>query len=187
MMLDPLAASIVSISFGLMFLLASVHKLTAFGRFRAVVAEFRVMPEILVPIAALLLPLLEIVLGIAWLFLADMRPAALVTLVLLALYTSVIAFNLLRGRVHIRCGCGFGKPAGGDESLTWGLVIRNACLLLAAIAATLPVSPRVTGLLDHAVLVVALAAVILIFTAGNQLIRNSAAINSWRQAVRPHD
>ena len=187
MMLDPLAASILSIGFGLMFLLASVHKLTDFGRFRAVVAEFRVMPGILAPVAAALLPVLEVVLGLAWLFLADVRAVSLVTLMLLALYTSVIAFNLLRGRVHISCGCGFGKAAGGDEALTWGLVVRNVCLLLAALAATLPVSPRVTGLLDHVILVAALAAVVLLFTAGNQLIRNSAAINTWRQAARRHD
>jgi hypothetical protein len=170
-----------------MFLLAAVHKLTALARFRAVVAEFRVMPEILVPLVAALQPLLEVVLGLAWLFLADVRAAAFVTFALLALYTSVIAFNLLRGRVHISCGCGFGKTAGGDEPLTWGLVIRNAWLLLAALGATLPVSSRMMGVLDHVTLVAALAAAVLLFTAGNQLIRNSAAINTWRQVVKPRD
>jgi hypothetical protein len=37
------------------------------------------------------------------------------------------------------------------------------------------------------VLVAALLGVILLFTASNQLIRNAAAINSWRRGVARHD
>ena len=187
MMLDPLLASIVSIGFGLMFLLASVHKLTGFGRFRAVLGEYRVMPGMLVPAVAAALPVLEIALGIAWLFANEPRITGLVTTGLLVLYTSAIALNLLRGRVHISCGCGFGKAARGDEVLSWGLVLRNAALTIAAVAATMPQSARATGALDYVVLVAALLGVVLLFTAGNQLIRNAAAINSWRRGVVRHD
>ena len=187
MMLDPLVASIVSIGFGLMFLLASVHKLTGFGRFRTILGDYRVMPGILVPMAAAAVPVLEIVLGLGWLFANEPRVAGLVTTGLLGLYTSAIALNLLRGRVHISCGCGFGKAARGDEALSWGLVVRNAAVLVAALAATMPQSTRAIGVVDYVVLVAALLGVILLFTAGNQLIRNAAAIKSWRAGVARHD
>lgn len=187
MMLDPLLASIVSIGFGLMFLLASVHKLTGFGRFRAVLDEYRVMPGMLVPPVAAAVPVLEIALGITWLFANEPRIAGIATTGLLVVYTSAIALNLLRGRVHISCGCGFGKAARGDEALSWGLVLRNAALTVAALAATLPQSARTTGALDYVVMVTALVCVVLLFTAGNQLIRNAAAIKTWRRGVVRHD
>jgi hypothetical protein len=187
MMLDPLVTSIISISFGLMFLLASVHKLTGFAQFRAVLHDYRVMPGAVVPLVAAALPVLEILLGLGWLFLADVRIAAFATIGLVALYSSTIAINLLRGRVHISCGCGFGKAAGGDETLSWGLVVRNAALLAAAVTATLPEASRSLGVLDYTTLLAALVAIVLLFTAGNQLIRNSGAINAWRRGVRPSD
>lgn len=186
-MLDPLVATIISVSFGLMFLLASVHKLTGFSRFRAVLAEYRVMPGIVVPAAAAALPMLEIMLGLGWLFLPEKRAVALVTVGLLVLYTSAIGFNLLRGRVHISCGCGFGKATRGDELLSWGLVARNAGLLGVATAATLPESSRAIGILDYVTLCAALLAVVLLFTAGNQLIRNAASMKTWRLVGKPHD
>ena len=65
--------------------------------------------------------------------------------------------------------------------------MRNMVLLLAAGAATLPVEPRAVGLLDYVTLVTALLAVILLFAAGNQLIRNGAAIRSWRSRVTHDD
>lgn len=186
-MLDPLVATIISVGFGLMFLLASVHKLTGFSRFRAVLRDYRVMPGAVVPLAAAALPVLEILLGLGWLFLADVRIVALGTIALVALYSFAIAINLLRGRVHISCGCGFGKSAAGDETLSWGLVVRNAALLVAAAAATLPETSRSLGMLDYVTLLAALVGIVLLFTAGNQLIRNSGAINTWRRGARPGD
>jgi hypothetical protein len=186
-MLDPLVALIISISFGLMFLLASVHKLTGFRQFRAVLAEYQVVPGVLVPIAAPVIPALEIALGLGWLFFSDVRVVALATIGLLVLYTSAIAINLLRGRVHISCGCGFGKSTQGEEALSWGLVVRNAGLFIAALAATLPETFRPLGVVDYVTLVAALLAIVMLFAAGNQLIRNAAAIKTWRRGVRPND
>lgn len=186
-MLDPLIGTILSIGFGLMLLLASVHKLSEFSRFRAVLADYRVMPAFIVPVVAAVLPIVEIVLGLTWLFAANIVVPAAATAALLVLYSSGIATNLLRGRVHISCGCGFGKSTGADDALSWGLVLRNAALLVAASAATLPVTQRTVGLLDYVTLVAALLAIILLFAAANQLIRNGAAIRSWRRPVTRDD
>ena len=186
-MLDPLIGTVLSIGFGLMLLMASVHKLSEFDRFRAVLADYRVMPALVVPVVAAVLPIVEIGLGLAWLFADSMAAPAAATMALLVLYSGSIAANLLRGRVHISCGCGFGKSSGGDDALSWGLVMRNLVLLVAAGTATLPVEQRAIGLLDYVTLVTALLTAVLLFAAGNQLIRNGAAIRSWRSRVRPDD
>lgn len=186
-MLDPLVGTILSIGFGLMLLMASVHKLSEFGRFRAVLADYRVMPAFIVPVVAATLPIVEIAVGLTWLFAANITVPAYATVALLMFYSGGIAANLLRGRVHISCGCGFGKSTGADDALSWGLVLRNIVLLVAAGAATLPAAQRPVGSLDYFTLVTAVLAAILLFAAGNQLIRNGAAIRSWRTRARRND
>ena len=53
-MLDPLLLKLASIGFGLLFLLAAVHKLTEFQKFRATFAAYEILPAaILVPVSFL--------------------------------------------------------------------------------------------------------------------------------------
>lgn len=184
-MIDPIVGGLISISFGLMFLLAAVHKLSATAEFRAVLADYRVMPASVVPVVAILLPICEIVLGLAWLF--SSIEVWLPTAGLLALYTAGISINLLRGRVHISCGCGFGRSTSADDALSWGLVLRNVVLIGAALLMAMPAAPRAVGVIDYVTLIAGLIAILFLFTAANQLIRNAAAINSWRRPVARHD
>lgn len=184
-MLDPIVATLISISFGLMLLLAAAHKLSALDEFRAVLADYRVLPASVVPFVAILLPLNEIVLGVFWLFSNDY--VWLPTAGLLALYTAGIAINLLRGRVHISCGCGFGRSTSADEALSWGLVLRNHVLIGAALLNAMPGTSRPVGMTDYVTLIAGLVAIFFLFAAANQLIRNAAAINSWRRPVARHD
>jgi hypothetical protein len=185
--IDHLILTIILLCFGLMFLMAAVHKLTTFGRFRAVLADYRVMPDSIVPVVAGALPGVEIAVGLSWLFAPDPYWVSIMTALLLTIYTSGIALNLLRGRVHISCGCGFGRSKTGDDVLSWGLVVRNLILIAAASAASLPVNQRVFGAIDYVTLVAAVVVVALLFTAGNQLIRNSADMKGWRRPVHHHD
>lgn len=57
--------------------------------------------------------------------------AALLMLVLLALYTAAVAINLLRGRRDIDCGC---AGAAARVRLGGAVLARNAALVLAALA-----------------------------------------------------
>jgi len=186
-MLDPLVLAVISIGFGLLFLLAAVHKLTGLQRFRAVLADYRIMPRAAVPLFAAALPAVEIAVGLGWLFSGRHGAVALATVVLLVLYTAAIALNLLRGRVHISCGCGFGKAGEGDDMLSWGLVLRNLALMAAALASLAPLGSREMRVFDYFTLVLALLVIALLFAAANQLIRNAAAINSWRRPGKRHD
>jgi hypothetical protein len=66
-MLDPLVLKLVSICFGLLFLLAAVHKLTAFQTFRGTLAAYQLLPTALVAPASIIVPVFEALLGAAWL------------------------------------------------------------------------------------------------------------------------
>ncbi len=179
-MLDPLILKLVSIGFGLLLLLAAVHKLTALPQFRATLTAYEIMPRALIAPASVLVPGIEALLGAAWLLSIQPVAIALASAVLLGSYTSAIALNLVRGRIHIDCGCSMGASAGRDQQLSWGLVARNSILMVAALAATVPATERAIGLVDYVTLVAALLAIVLLYGAANQLLNNGAAIGTWR-------
>lgn len=179
-MLDPLILRAISICFGLLLLLAAVHKFSAVHQFRAVLEDYQVMPRALTTIAARLIPLIEIALGAGWLMGFKPQMIALATAALLATYTSAIALNLLRGRTHISCGCGFGSRSSEDEQLSVWLVLRNSFLVAVALVAIVPTSSRTFGLIDYVTLVTTLIAGVLLYSAANQLLANGAAIGTWR-------
>ena len=179
-MLDPLVLKLVSISFGLLFLLAAVHKLTALATFRASLLGYQLLPGVLVSPASIVVPAFEALLGAAWLLAVSPVLTAFASAALLTAYTVAIAINVLRGRIHIDCGCGMTSSAGRDQQLSWGLVVRNLLLIIAVLSATLPASDRTIGILDYVTLVAGLLAIVLLYGAANQLLSNGAAIGTWR-------
>jgi len=106
--------------------------------------------------------------------------AAAATAAVLAGYTLAIVVNLRRGRRHVTCGCGLSGNDG--EYLSWGLVLRNAFLILVALLAALPASAREIGAGGYMMLAAALLASILLYAAASQLLRNGGAIDAWRRA-----
>jgi len=180
-MLDPLVLKIVAVGFGLMFVLAAMHKLSALAQFRAILAAYEIMPVRMTTLAAVVLPVIEAVLGVAWL--AAFRPplVALLTAARLACYTLGMALNLKRGRVHIDCGCSMGGHAGRGQQLSRGLLVRNAALILAALLALLPAGERSIGTLDYLTLVASVVSLVFLYAAANQLLSNGAAIGVWRK------
>lgn len=186
-MLDPLLLRIISIGFGMLLLMAAAHKLVSPAAFRSELADYRVLPARSVPAVSRLLPIVEAVLGLGWLLAPAQAALPGLTVALLAAYTAGIVINLLRGRVHISCGCGFGRAGTRDDTLSPGLVMRNGALIAAAFLATAPTRPRELGVLDYFLLAAALLVCLLLFSAGNQLIRNQAAIGSWRRGRASSD
>ncbi len=179
-MLDPLILKIVSIGFGLLFLLAAVHKMTALQHFRATLSAYEILPGALLAPLSIMVPILEALLGAAWLLAIQPVWVALTSAMLLAGYTTAIAVNLFRGRIHIDCGCSMGGSAGRDQQLSWSLVVRNAMLIVAALTAILPAGERTVGMVDYLTLVAGLLAIVLLYAAANQLLSNGAAIGTWR-------
>ena len=180
-MIDPLLVRAISVACALLLLLSAWHKLAARDRFSAALGDYRLLPAALLQPAAVLIPASEAVLGVAWLAGHGNGAVAMLTAALLALYAAAIAINLWRGRVHISCGCGFGGASGTDQQLSWWLVARNVLLGAVAMLAALPAASRELGFYDWLTVVLALAACGTLYAGASQLLRNGAAISSWRR------
>src|SRR3989442_15787293 len=105
MIRDPAIAATLRAAFALLFLGAASHKLRDPGRFRATLAEYRLLPGAVVPLAAMLVIGAEIVVAIALVASARRVPGPVSAAAVLVVYGAAIALNLARGRRHIDCGC----------------------------------------------------------------------------------
>ena len=166
--------------FALLLGVAAWGKLRDMGAFRAVAADYKLVPASLLGPAAYAVPALEGALAVAWLA-GPWRDEAAVfagigTAVLMIGYGSAIAANLVRGRTWIDCGC------GGGEQLSWALVARNAILALLSFAPVAVLDSRPPDWADAAVSVPVLAVAALLYFATGALLDNNAAMRIWREA-----
>lgn len=109
-----------------LFLRTSLGKLADRPRFEGVLADYRLVPPVILPVAARLLPALELIAALLLLVPATRWTGGLMAAGLLAIYAAVMAYTLSQGRRLIDCGCG-DEP----EPLSVWLVLRN--LVLAAV------------------------------------------------------
>ncbi len=148
--------------------------------FRFVLDDYRVLPSALVGVAAVLVVTVELLLLIGWVLVLVQALGLVViaeplvpfvaagTAVLLSLYALAMLSLLLRGRVHVDCGC-----SAADVPVSYRLVIRNAVLIVAPLAIAWAPPPT----LDAGALlvgVVAAGVAILLYAAFDQLARNAA-------------
>ncbi|MCY3622573.1 MAG: methylamine utilization protein MauE [Gammaproteobacteria bacterium] len=169
---SPMLAA--ALGFALLLGTASWRKLRGLDEFRAVLADYRLIPACATKPAALAVSTVEGVLAGFWLVAPWRVEAAILagvgTALLMAAYGSAITVNLLRGRSWIECGC------GGGEQLSWILVLRNlvltgfALLPLAIIDAPLP------RWQDLAVSVPVFAVAALLYLATRTLLENAATM-----------
>ena len=179
-MLDTLILRVISIGFGLLFLLAAVHKFSTAQQFRVILEEYQVMPQVFAGPVTRIVPILEVLLSIGWFSAYRPELVAISSAALLTMYTSAIGLNLLRGRIHIGCGCGVGGSSDGDQQLSSGLILRNAILIAIALIAAIPVTARPFAILDYITIGTTLLASALLYASSNQLLANGAAIGTWR-------
>jgi Methylamine utilisation protein MauE len=143
----------------LVFVSAAVGKMRNWAIFRGVVANYRLLPQVLVGPVTYVLPPAEAAIGAALPtgLLAPWTEAA--AALLLSVFAVAMGINLLRGRRHIDCGCFQGTL---KQPLSWTLVSRNALLALLLVAAGAAASGRadawavVNGLLAGGALFVVL-------------------------------
>ena len=117
----------VSTLIALVYLAAAIGKMRHWAVFQGVVANYRLLPEVLVAPFAYCLPPFEALLGAALLFGFISPWAELAAAALLLVFAAAMGINLKRGRRHIDCGC---FQSALKQSLSWTLVVRNGVLAL---------------------------------------------------------
>jgi hypothetical protein len=152
--LDPAVAGALRGGLALLLFGASLHKLRDRAGFRAALAGYALLPTGSLAAAAASLAAAE--LAIAGLLVPGAgRPAGLAAAALFALYAGAMLAALAAGRRGIDCGCA--GPAG-SQPLGPALVARNALLVVAALAASLPATPRSLAWVDAVTVAGAIAA-----------------------------
>jgi len=155
----PDAVIAIRILSALVFMTAAIGKMRSWPIFHGVVANYRLLPQVLVAPVTYVLPPAEAAIGatLATGLFAPWAEAA--AALLLGVFAVAMSINLLRGRRQIDCGCFQGTL---KQPLSWTLVSRNALLALLLVAAGAAPSGRadawalVNGLLAGGALFVVL-------------------------------
>lgn len=168
-MLDPGIGFLLLGCFALLFVSAALQKLRALPRFAEVLRAYRVLPAAAAQLAVLV-PLLELAVGVALLVPGARSGAAAAGAALLALYAGSIALNLARGRRDLACGCG-----GPDERrpISAWMVWRNILLALMLGWAFAPWTLRVLTLTDEFTVIFGVLTIALIYLCADQLLGNA--------------
>jgi uncharacterized membrane protein YphA (DoxX/SURF4 family) len=127
--IDRRVIAFLRIALGVLFLVAAWPKLTDPHGFAQSVANYRLLPVPLERVLALVLPPLELLLGVALLFGVLDAGASALALLLLAVFTAAIATALARG-LDISCGC---FETEGGAKVGAKKVLENVGMLAAAV------------------------------------------------------
>lgn len=172
---DPAVNLIAALILSYVFVLAGLHKCKAPAEFAATLTNYNILPESLARQGVYLVPVAEIMTGVALLIPATARLAAFSAGVLLCIYIAAIGLNLLRGRRNIDCGCG--GPAQKQTISEW-MIVRNGLLVLLACMAGGQVEPRTLLWFDWLTVILATVMGCLFYNIINQLLVNKDLLRS---------
>ena len=122
-----IALLVARLAVAAVLVVAAIAKLRDPQAFAQDIANYRMLPASMVPLAAAALPGVEIVLGAALALGIWTRGAGVASTALLALFTIAIGAALVRG-IDIECGC-FGSHS---QPATWGTFARDITFVAAA-------------------------------------------------------
>ena len=178
MIFDPAINLVAALILSYVFVLAGLHKCRAPAEFATTLANYRILPEGLNRQAVYLIPVIEIMTGVALLIPATAQLASFSAGGLLCIYIAAIGINLLRGRRTIDCGCG--GPAQKQTISEW-MIVRNVLLLFLSIIVGSQSLPRPLLWFDWLIVILATAMGCLFYNIINQLLVNKDLLNSLTQ------
>lgn len=179
-MFDPVVQHVAAAALAIVFLVGAIQKVRDWLGFEMALENYELLPLPLVKPLALVMPAWEaaaallLIAGTAW-----RTSGALAALALLGVVTGAIVINLLRGRTDVGCGCG---GVEDEQTLSWGLVARNAVLGVLALVALAGTGTRELTWLDG--ISVAAGAICLygLYVLANQLMANAPRLEHLRAA-----
>jgi uncharacterized membrane protein YphA (DoxX/SURF4 family) len=113
---------------GGVFIYASIDKILHPQAFAKIIHNYRLVPDILVTLPAIVLPWLEMISGLFLVAGIFRRASALVLSAMLLMFGTAITINLVRG-ITFDCGC-FSTVTTTTGSDPLGLLVRDILLLI---------------------------------------------------------
>ncbi|MBF0552396.1 MAG: DoxX family membrane protein [Deltaproteobacteria bacterium] len=115
---------------GLVFILAAWPKISQPEAFARLVYNYRLLPDGAVNLVAIILPWLELVMGLALVLGIWSRAAALIITLMMVVFIGVMSSALIRG-LNVQCGCFTVQK--GEGQLTWLSLLRDGGVILPAV------------------------------------------------------
>lgn len=117
----------VRLILGVIFLIASADKIYHPSAFAQAIYNYQILPGSFINIGAIILPWLEVILGLFLIIGLWLPGTVVLTNLLLATFFGALVFNVARG-LDVHCGC-FSTSGEGTPATAWYL-IRDAAFLL---------------------------------------------------------
>ena len=117
---------------GLVFVAASLYKIASPAEFARIVDNYRILPGIMVNLAAVVMPWLELFAGALLLLGRSRASSSAILLFLIMCFILAVGFNMARG-LEFDCGC-----FGGGHVPPWRILLRDTGLFLCCLTALLP-------------------------------------------------
>lgn len=115
---------------GGIFIFAALDKILNPQAFAQMIYNYQILPGALINLTALILPWLELLLGLLLICGWWLGPAIILANLLLATFFGALLYNLARG-LDIHCGC-FSTSTEGDPTQLWYLVRDSGFLMMGA-------------------------------------------------------
>ena len=119
------------VGLGGMFVYSAWGKVADPGLFATTVMQYELLPEVAVGIFSLTLPMLEMLVGLAFICTKWTREVALLATGMLVMFLGALTIAVVRG-LEIDCGC-FGISSGGGRKELVLAIVRDLILLLPTI------------------------------------------------------
>ncbi|MHC1729199.1 MAG: MauE/DoxX family redox-associated membrane protein [Syntrophobacteraceae bacterium] len=113
---------------GAIFITAAVDKIINPAAFAKMIFNYQLLPDFLINLCAIILPWLELALGLSLMIGLWLPGAVVLVNVLLLAFLGALVFNLARG-LNIHCGC-FSTAATSEPATLWYLFRDSAFLLM---------------------------------------------------------
>ncbi len=120
---------ILRIIMGTLFIYSGFFKALDLESFGRVIILYDISPEVLVPYAAIILPFMELVVGMLLVFGYRIKASALITILLMIFWIIIISINVYRGK-NFDCGCFETSRFGLKEEIGISLIVRDTIFLI---------------------------------------------------------
>ncbi|MGD9732803.1 MAG: MauE/DoxX family redox-associated membrane protein [Desulfamplus sp.] len=133
LLFNPVVFNTIRIFMGLVFLYASYDKILNPEAFAKAVFNYQILPDTAVNIAALVLPWLELLIGLSLVAGIWLEGSTTISTSLMAIFIGSLIFNQIRG-LDINCGCFSTDAAQSPAGML--TIIRDFSFLAASIYLT---------------------------------------------------
>ncbi len=164
---DPVVHAAVALGVAILFAAAALHKCRDVRAFIDTLRNYRLLPDSLVALMAVVVIKAELLVAIGVLLPTWRAAAGVAAAGLLSLYALAIAINLARGRRGIDCGC---LGPGRRQPISEWLLVRNACVIAVAMVLALEPTSRALVWIDAVSLLGCVTTLSVLWLCANRLI-----------------